>query len=242
MINRIRDVFTISREESEAQTYQEIMSGVHIRGHNLWLLVLSMGIACVGLNQNSSAAVIGAMLISPLMGPVVGLAFGLSIKDRTLIHHSVRNWLIMVGTALLASSLYFLITPFHLPTSQLTGFKTATVYDCFVALFGGMAWFLGITRQEAIKVITGVAVATACIPPLCTAGYGLANASWEFFYGGLYYFIVNCVFIGIGTWILSLVLGYQSYYLKNQTSEKPARCNTGCNTFRSNSPAEHLFY
>lgn len=211
---KLRKTLSLPKEEEEKHTYAEIEEGVYFRGHNLWLLVLSMGIACVGLNINSPAAVIGAMLISPLMGPVVGLAFGLSINHKNLVKLSLWNWGVMLLTALFASTLYFIITPFHSETSQLASFKNATIFDCLLALFGGFAWFLGITRKEAIKVIAGVAVATACIPPLCTAGYGLANFNWDYFFGGLYFYLINCVFIGIGTWILSIVLGYQKYYLE----------------------------
>lgn len=211
---KLRKTLSLPKEEEEKLTYAEIEEGVYFRGHNLWLLVLSMGIACVGLNINSPAAVIGAMLISPLMGPVVGLAFGLSINHKNLVKLSLWNWGVMLLTALFASTLYFIITPFHSETSQLASFKNATIFDCLLALFGGFAWFLGITRKEAIKVIAGVAVATACIPPLCTAGYGLANFNWDYFFGGLYFYLINCVFIGIGTWILSIVLGYQKYYLE----------------------------
>ncbi len=218
---KLKKLLTLRKEETERDTYTEIEDGVFFRGHNLWLLVLSMGIACVGLNINSPAAVIGAMLISPLMGPIVGLAFGLSIHHKNLVRLSLWNWGIMVGTGLLASTVYFLISPFHSETSQLAAFKEATIFDCFLALFGGFAWFLGITKKEAIKVIAGVAVATACIPPLCTAGYGLANLNWDYFFGGLYFYLVNCVFIGIGTWILSIILGYQKYYLeKNEKLSK----------------------
>lgn len=213
-IQNLQNIFRLSKEEKEKDTYNEIEEGIHFRGHNLWLLIFAMAIACIGLNINSQAAVIGAMLISPLMGPIVGLSFGLSIHDQRLIRLSVSNWLVMIITSLVASTLYFLVTPFHAATSQLENFKEATVFDCMIALFGGLAWFIGITRKEAIKTIAGVAVATACIPPLCTAGFGLANGNWDYFFGGLYYYLVNCVFIGIGTWILSLVLGYQKHYLE----------------------------
>ncbi len=210
----IRKSFKISREENESFTFTEIEESVFFRGHNLWLLVLSMVIACIGLNINSPAAVIGAMLISPLMGPVLGIAFGLSIGNKRLIKLSVYNWVIMITTSLLSSTLYFFISPFHSETSQLANFKTASVFDCLLALFGGFALFLGITRKEAIKVIAGVAVATACIPPLCTAGYGIANWNAEYFFGGLYFYLINCFFIGAGAWTLSIFLGYQKYYLK----------------------------
>lgn len=217
MIN-FQKLFDLPKEEEEDFTFNEIEEGIYFRGHNLWLLVISMGIACVGLNINSPAAVIGAMLISPLMGPIVGVAFGFSIGNRHLIRLGVINWGLMILVALCSSTLYFFITPFHSETAQLESFKTATIFDCFLAILGGFAWFLGIVRKEAIKVIAGVAVSTACIPPLCTAGYGIANGNWEYFWGGFYFYLVNCFFIGVGTWILSIVLGYQKYYLqKNKT-------------------------
>lgn len=213
-LSKIRKTFRLPKEEEEEFTFAEIEEGVYFRGHNLWLLVLSMGIACIGLNLNSAAAVIGAMLISPLMGPVVGLSFGLSIGNKNLVNLSLYNWAIMIVTGLLASTVYFLISPFHSETSQLSSFKEATIFDCLLALFGGFAWFLGIIRKEAIKVIAGVAVSTACIPPLCTAGYGLATWNWEYFFGGMYFYLINCFFIGVGTWILSILLGYQRFYLE----------------------------
>ena len=213
MIN-FQKLFDLPKEEEEDFTFNEIEEAIYFRGHNLWLLVISMGIACIGLNINSSAAVIGAMLISPLMGPIVGAAFGLSIGNRHLIKLGVINWGLMILVALCSSTLYFFVTPFHSETAQLESFKTATIFDCFLAILGGFAWFLGIVRKEAIKVIAGVAVSTACIPPLCTAGFGIANGNWEYFWGGFYFYLINCFFIGVGTWILSIVLGYQKYYLQ----------------------------
>ena len=208
-----RRLIVLPKEEDEEVTFSEIQEGVFFRGHNLWLLVISMGIACIGLNTNSSAAVIGAMLISPLMGPIVGAAFGLSIGNRLLIRLGIVNWILMIVIALFSSTMYFLISPFHAETAQLESFKTATIFDCFLAFFGGLAWFLGIVRKEAIKVIAGVAVSTACIPPLCTAGFGIANGNWEYFWGGFYFYLINCFFIGVGSFVLSIVLGYQKYYL-----------------------------
>ncbi|WP_050377781.1 DUF389 domain-containing protein [Chryseobacterium sp. Hurlbut01] len=216
MIN-FQKLFALPKEEEEDFTFNEIEEGIYFRGHNLWLLVISMGIACVGLNINSSAAVIGAMLISPLMGPIVGVAFGFSIGNRHLIRLGVVNWALMIVVALCSSTLYFFITPFHSETAQLESFKTATIFDCVLAILGGFAWFLGIIRKEAIKVIAGVAVSTACIPPLCTAGFGIANGNWEYFWGGFYFYLINCFFIGVGTWILSIVLGYQKYYLQKNS-------------------------
>lgn len=211
MIN-FQKLFVLPKEEDEEFTFREIEEGIYFRGHNLWLLVISMGIACIGLNINSPAAVIGAMLISPLMGPVVGMSFGFSIGNKRLIRLGIINWALMIVVALCSSALYFFISPFHAETSQLESFKTATIFDCFLAFLGGLAWFLGIIRKEAIKVIAGVAVSTACIPPLCTAGFGIANANWEYFWGGFYFYLINCFFIAVGTWVLSLLLGYPQYY------------------------------
>lgn len=212
-LHQLQQIFRLPKEEDEEATLLEIEEGVYFQGHNLWLLVISMAIACVGLNINSPAAVIGAMLISPLMGPIVGIAFALSTGNRILLRKGFKNWIFMIVVALASSTLYFLTSPFHEETSQLEGFKNATVFDCFLALLGGFAWFLGIIRKEAIKVIAGVAVSTACIPPLCTAGFGIANGNWEYFWGGFYFYLINCFFIGVGTWILSILLGYQRFYL-----------------------------
>ena len=120
-----RRLIVLPKEEDEEVTFSEIQEGVFFRGHNLWLLVISMGIACIGLNTNSSAAVIGAMLISPLMGPIVGAAFGLSIGNRLLIRLGIVNWILMIVIALFSSTMYFLISPFHAETAQLESFKTA---------------------------------------------------------------------------------------------------------------------
>lgn len=216
----LKKTLRLPQEEDEDATLKEIMEGVFFQGHNLWLLVISMAIACIGLNVNSPAAVIGAMLISPLMGPVVGIAFGLSTGNRKLVRSGIRNWLFMIFVALSSSTIYFLVSPFHEETSQLSGFKNATVFDCFLALLGGFAWFLGIIRKEAIKVIAGVAVSTACIPPLCTAGFGIATGNWDYFFGGFYFYLINCFFIGVGTWVLSILLGYQHYYLAKKNNRR----------------------
>lgn len=220
---QLKELWQLPKEEHESETYEEIQVGIVFKGHNLWLLAAAMVIACIGLNAGNSAALIGAMLISPLMGPVIGFAFGLSIQSRSMMRLSVRNWLIMVGTSLLASSLFFLITPFHYSTSELRGFTEGTIFDVMLALVGGVAGFIGIIRKEAIKVIAGVAVATACIPPLCTAGYGLATWQWKFLLGGLYFFLINCFFIGLGTWLASRVLGYNRYYKRPGTRRPQLR-------------------
>jgi uncharacterized hydrophobic protein (TIGR00271 family) len=207
-LQKIKRDWRLRSEDSDESIYQEIVEGIFFRGHNLWLLALAMLIACVGLNAGSIAAVIGAMLISPLMGPVIGFAFGLSIYSASMMRLSLYHWGIMVATSILASTIYFIVTPFHYSTAELDSFTRATIFDVLLAFLGGIAGFVGIIRKEATKIFAGVAVATACIPPLCTAGYGIANLDWRYFLGGCYFFSVNCFFIGWGTWLASRFLGY----------------------------------
>lgn len=212
----IRKTFLLKKEEEEYITQKEIEDSIYFYGHNLWILFFSMIIACVGLNVNSAAAVIGAMLISPLMGPVIGIGFGLATHDFQMIGRSARHWIIALLISLLASTLYFLITPLDRETNQLGAFKNATLFDAMLAFFGGMAGFLGIAKKDGNKVLAGVAIATACMPPLCTAGYGIAQMDPEYIMGGFYFYIINCLFIGLGTLLLAK-------YMKFSHSVKPVK-------------------
>jgi uncharacterized hydrophobic protein (TIGR00271 family) len=204
----IKTQILFKKEEQEADTYAEILEGTRFHGYNLWILGFAMIIACVGLNTDSLSAVIGAMLISPLMGPIVGFAFALAINDSKLKKQGIRNWIWMTLISLLASVLFFLISPFENNTNALAGFKRASIFDIVLAFFGGMAGFIGIIKKEGTKVIAGVAVATACMPPLCTAAFGIAHADWELFIGGLYFYLINCLFIGLATFLLARFAGY----------------------------------
>jgi uncharacterized hydrophobic protein (TIGR00271 family) len=204
----IRANILFKKEEEEVETYAEILEGTRIHGYNLWILGFAMIIACVGLNTDSISAVIGAMLISPLMGPIVGFAYGLAINDSRLKKQAIRNWLFMTTISLFASILFFLVSPFGNNTMALASFTKASIFDILLAFFGGMAGFIGIVKKEGTKVIAGVAVATACMPPLCTAGFGLAHAQWSMLLGGLYFYLVNCLFIGLATFMLARFAGY----------------------------------
>ncbi len=216
MLRYLRKVFWLKKEEEESITFKEVEDNIYFYGHNMWILFFSMLIACIGLNMNSPAVVIGAMLISPLMGPVIGIGFGLAIQDFTMIGRAARHWLLAIIISLMASTLYFLVTPVTNSTSQLFSFSRATIFDALLAFFGGLAGFLGIARKDGNKVLAGVAISTACMPPLCTAGYGLATAQWNFFYGGLYFYIINCLFIGLGSLMLA-------NYMKFTKTERPVK-------------------
>ena len=200
--------FNLMKEETEHETFSEIVEGSSFKGYNLWILGFAMVIACIGLNTDSTSAVIGAMLISPLMGPIVGFAFGLAINNRQLKTKAIRNWFWMTVISLAASVLFFLISPFDNNTAVLNSFTKATIFDILLAFFGGLAGFIGIIKKEGTKVIAGVAVATACMPPLCTAGYGLAHNNFEVFAGGIYFYFINCLFIGLATFFLARFTGY----------------------------------
>jgi len=186
----------------DAEIDRGIRAGVELRGATPWILMLAIVIASVGLNTNSTAVIIGAMLVSPLMGPIVGLGYGIGIFDFELIRRSLANLAIAAGISLLTSTLYFLATPLGEAQSELLARTTPSLWDVLIALAGGLAGIIGQTRREKSNVIPGVAIATALMPPLCTAGYGLANANWAVFGGAFYLFSINCVFIAFASVII----------------------------------------
>lgn len=205
----LKSFWRINREESEEATREEILKEVSFKGANLWLLFFTMIIACVGLNMNSSYAIIGAMLMSPLMAPVIGMGFSLSTNNWPMFKLCFKNWMLALFISLFASTLYFLLTPFSEATDALTSFSHATIYDILLAFFGGLAAFIGLTRLSGMKVLAGVAVATACMPPLSTAGFGLANGQWEYLWGGAYFYIINCIYIGMAVMLLTRYMNFK---------------------------------
>ena len=190
---------------------ERIKNGIWFRGPNVWILAFSIVIASVGLNVNSTAVIIGAMLISPLMGPIVGTGLALGTNDTDLLKLSAKNLLIMVVIALIASTLFFILSPLSLvnPT-ELEARTSPTIYDVLIALFGGLAGIFESSRKERGTVLSGVAIATALMPPLCTAGYGLAHLNFHFFFGAMYLFIINGVFITLATYLMVKYLRFKT--------------------------------
>ena len=190
---------------------QRIKSGIWFRGPNVWILAFSIVIASAGLNVNSTAVIIGAMLISPLMGPIIGLGLALGTNDVDLLKLAAKNLLVMVVISLVASTLFFLLSPLELinPT-ELQARTRPTIYDVLIALFGGLAGILENSRKERGTVIAGVAIATALMPPLCTAGYGLSCLHFKFFFGAMYLFIINTVFITLATYVMVKYLRFEA--------------------------------
>ncbi len=190
---------------------ERIRSGIWFRGPNVWILAFSIVIASVGLNVNSTAVIIGAMLISPLMGPIVGTGLALGTNDTDLLKQSAKNLLIMVVIALVASTLYFILSPLSLANpTELEARTSPTIYDVLIALFGGLAGIFESSRKERGTVLSGVAIATALMPPLCTAGYGLAHLNFHYFFGAMYLFIINGVFITLATYLMVKYLRFKT--------------------------------
>lgn len=187
-----------------------ISKGVEFRGVNLWVLIFATMIASLGLNVNSAAVIIGAMLISPVMGPIMGVGLSLGINDFELLKKSLRNLTLMFSVAIITSTLYFLVSPLSLTGSELAARTVPTTYDVLIALFGGLAGIVAQTRQDRTStVIPGVAIATALMPPLCTAGFGLATGQFQFFLGAFYLFFINSVFIALATYLMVRFLKYE---------------------------------
>ena len=190
---------------------ERIKSSIWFRGPNAWILAFSIIIASVGLNVNSTAVIIGAMLISPLMGPIIGSGFALGTNDLDLLKLAAKNVLVMVLISLAASTLFFLLSPLDLlnPT-ELMARTRPTIYDVLIALFGGLAGILENSRKERGTAIAGVAIATALMPPLCTAGYGLSCLNMHYFLGAMYLFVINCVFITLATYLMVKYLRFKT--------------------------------
>lgn len=186
-----------------------IRKNIPFRGPNVYILFAAVIIASVGLNVNSIPVIIGAMLISPLMGPIIGLGLGLGTNDRELVLFSIKHLVVMVGVSLLAATLYFILTPLEIDNpTELLARTRPTIYDVFIALFGGLAGVLETARKEKGTVISGVAIATALMPPLCTVGYGIANLSLQYTLGALFLFSINCIFIAMAAYLMAKFLNF----------------------------------
>lgn len=203
---------------------RSIRSNIYFRGPNAWILAIAVVIASVGLNVNSIPVIIGAMLISPLMGPIFGMGLGLGINDMPLIKSSGKNLLVMVGISLAASFIYFLITPLNLTNpSELLARTNPTIYDVLIALFGGFAGILEQCRKEKGTVFAGVAIATALMPPLCTAGFGLASGNFSYFMGAAYLFVINCIFIMLATYVSVKHFGFREATFTSELAQRRTR-------------------
>ena len=197
-------------KENEEEIIQGISRGVTFYGANLWILVFAVFIASLGLNVNSTAVIIGAMLISPLMGPIVGMGLSVGTNDSRLLNRSLKNYLLATTIGVITATIYFLLTPLTEAQSELLARTSPTLYDVLIALCGGAAGILALSVGEKGNVIPGVAIATALMPPLCTAGYGLAMGNFSFFFGAFYLYFINTVFIALSTFVGVRLLRFRS--------------------------------
>ena len=199
----INKYFNLQFERADDATIaKRLIGGAKIKGPALVTLILSIFIASIGLNMNSTAVVIGAMLISPLMGPILAIGFGFATLNFTVAKSGILRLSVQIMIAVLASALYFYISPVQTATSELLARTEPNIFDVFIAIFGGLAGIIGQTRKTLDNVIPGVAIATALMPPLCTAGYGLANGNWQYFIGAGYLFFINAFFIFFAAFIV----------------------------------------
>lgn len=222
MRRKLVERFSLSFDSaSQEEVTINIQKGINMRGINLWVLIFAIFIASLGLNTNSTAVIIGAMLVSPLMGPIIGMGFSFGINDFNFLKSSCRNFLIMVAVSLITSTLFFLLPLISFDKSELLARTSPTIYDLLIALFGGLAGMVAQTRKERTgTVIAGVAIATALMPPLCTVGYGIATLQVKYIAGAFYLFLMNSVFIALASYIVTLFLNYEKVVLLDKIKEQ----------------------
>ncbi len=220
IVHFIKERFNLMPEQEDAfKTIDSIKKGISFRGTKLWILIFAIMVASVGLNTNSTAVIIGAMLISPLMGPIMGVGLALGIYDFDLFKKSLINLLIASIVSIIVSALYFFISPVNVAHSELLARTNPTIYDVLIALFGGFARIVAGASVEKGNVIPGVAIATALMPPLCTVGYGIGTMQPIFIFGALYLYIINSTFIALSTFLLVKSLKFPKVKFLNSINE-----------------------
>lgn len=217
----LKDLLDFRDDTDIDATIQAIKNDIPFRGATSWILICSIFVASIGLNANSTAVVIGAMLISPLMGPILGVGLSIAINDIDTLKRSLINLGTMIGLSLFTAFLFFYLFPLSEDTSELLGRVKPDIRDVLIAFFGGSALIIARTKKGTIaSVIFGVAIATALMPPLCTAGYGLAKGNWEYFGGAMYLFAINTIFIGLATFIILKLLRFPMLRYANSAKRK----------------------
>ncbi|MDX5479127.1 MAG: TIGR00341 family protein, partial [Cyclobacteriaceae bacterium] len=229
-------------KEDELETIDYIRKNIEFKGANLWILIFAIFVASVGLNVNSTAVIIGAMLISPLMGPIMGIGMAAGINDFELLQKSLKNLGIAILISILTSTIYFSFTPLDDAQSELLARTEPTIWDVLIALFGGLAGIVAGSRKEKSNAIPGVAIATALMPPLCTAGYGLATANLYYFFGAFYLFFINSVFISLSTYLIVRFMKFPKKEFLDPKREKTVKTYITIFTLLTIVPSVYLAY
>lgn len=229
-------------KEDELATIDYIQKNVEFKGANLWILIFAIFVASIGLNVNSTAVIIGAMLISPLMGPIMGIGLSAGINDFELLKRSLRNLGVAIFISILTSTIYFYFTPLDDAQSELLARTEPTIWDVLIALFGGLAGIIAGSRKEKSNAIPGVAIATALMPPLCTAGYGLATMNLYYFFGAFYLFFINSVFISLSTYLIVRFMKFPKKEFLDVKKEKRVQTYITVFTILTIVPSIYLAY
>jgi uncharacterized hydrophobic protein (TIGR00271 family) len=220
----IRERFNLETDKAdELETIEYMKKSVEFKGPNLWILIFAIIIASVGLNVNSTAVIIGAMLISPLMSPILGIGMSVAINDLDFLKKSFKNLMVATVFSVASSTLYFAISPLSDAQSELLARTNPTIWDVLIAFFGGLAGIVAGSRREKSNAIPGVAIATALMPPLCTAGYGLATGNLYYFLGAFYLYFINSVFISLATFLIVRMLKYPQKEFADFRRQKQVR-------------------
>jgi len=204
----IKEIFQLKNTTDYEKSSSVIQEGIYLKGYNIWMLIASAILASIGLDTNSPAVIIGAMLISPLMGPILGIGFGIAVHDKDMLFKGIKNFTIAVIVSLITSVLYFLISPLGSATPEIIARTKPTFLDVLIGFFGGIAGIIATSRKGITNAIPGVAIATALMPPLCTAGYGLISGNMNYFFGAFYLFLINTFFISFATAFITKLLRF----------------------------------
>lgn len=221
IIDYLRNVFKLRETTDFINSSDIITEGISLKGYNVWMLIASSILASIGLDTNSPAVIIGAMLISPLMGPILGIGFGIAVQDKEMMFRAAKNFTIAVIISLGTSALYFLVSPLGFPTTEIIVRTKPTFLDVLIGFFGGIAGIIATSRKGITTAIPGVAIATALMPPLCTAGFGLVSGHINYFLGAFYLFLINTFFISFATFAIVKFLRFPvKTYLDNSRRRK----------------------
>ena len=229
-------------KEDEQVTVEYIRNGVEFKGTNLWILIFATVIASLGLNVNSTAVIIGAMLITPLMGPIMGIGLSIGLNDFELMKRSLKSYAVTTLFSVVTATLYFLFTPLDEVQSELLARTSPTIYDVLIALMGGLAGIVALATKEKGNVIPGVAIATALMPPLCTAGFGLATGNLLYFLGAFYLYFIDSVFISLATYIGVRVMHFERKQFVDKERERMVKRYIVWITIATMCPAVYLTY
>lgn len=242
-ITFLRELLDIREDTDRDQTIEDIKKDIPFKGHTAWILIFAVFIASIGLNVSSTAVVIGAMLISPLMGPILGVGLSLAIYDIDTLKRSLINLGVMVGLSVLTAWLYFWLSPLTEETPELVARTAPTILDVLIAIFGGFALIIAKSKKGTMaSVIFGVAIATALMPPLCTVGYGLAIGDATFYLGGLYLFTINTIFIALATFVVAKILGFPLVKYANIAKRNRIKWTVIIIALLAIIPASYTFY